>query len=541
MTGVGVGLDQLQRATPIVSAFLLGYVTTLPLVGRLADLRGRLPVLVGALLVFAVGSLVTATAHDLSSATVGRALQGIGGGGLVPATLALVADVWPVRERAVPLGVVGAVQEVGSVLGPLYGALVLAVGSWRTIFWVNVAAAVALAAGLAPRTGRRRNARQNPGTGAVAGLVAAVCSLVCLTVLLLSPTALTEDLTWGELFAPSFTSSTWTSPLALLALAGAAVASWAASRSWSLVALVGEVDIVGAALLAAGLGALVLAFATADPEHQAVSARWPLWSAAALAGLTGFAARQRWARRPLLPAGALAHPAAWGSLVVNLFVGAALVAALVDIPVFARTTRFPDSQLGAALTLALLLVAVPVGAISGGWSARRLAPRWVAAGGTALAALGLLAMSGWDQHALSAPVTAAELLMTGLGFGLAIAPVNAALLAATPATAHGVASALVVAARMVGMLAGLSVLTGVGLRVFYNAQHRIGSPLQLCPTRPTSCPAYEHATRLALVDELNAVFAGAAVCAAVATLVALTVLRLPLAPEPTEAATSAGC
>ncbi len=127
MAGVGLAIDELQRAAPIVSGFLLGYVAVLPLIGRIADLRGRLPVLVGSLVVFALGSLVTAAAYDLPSMVTGRFLQGVGGGGLVPATLALVADIYPPQRRGVPLGVVGAVQELGSVLGPLYGAVVLVV------------------------------------------------------------------------------------------------------------------------------------------------------------------------------------------------------------------------------------------------------------------------------------------------------------------------------------------------------------------------------------------------------------------------------
>ena len=65
MGAVGVPLDQLQRAAPIVSGFLLGYVAMLPLIGRIADLRGRVPVLVAALVLFAVGSLATALSYDL--------------------------------------------------------------------------------------------------------------------------------------------------------------------------------------------------------------------------------------------------------------------------------------------------------------------------------------------------------------------------------------------------------------------------------------------------------------------------------------------
>src|SRR3954466_2696260 len=78
LTGVGVGLDELQRATPIIGGFLLGYTATLPLLGRLADLRGRAPVLIGCLLVFALGSLLTATAGSLGPAVAGRGIQGIG-------------------------------------------------------------------------------------------------------------------------------------------------------------------------------------------------------------------------------------------------------------------------------------------------------------------------------------------------------------------------------------------------------------------------------------------------------------------------------
>ena len=66
MGSVGLSIDQLQRAAPIVSGFLLGYVAMLPLIGRIADLRGRTPVLVAALVVFAFGSLVTAAAYDLA-------------------------------------------------------------------------------------------------------------------------------------------------------------------------------------------------------------------------------------------------------------------------------------------------------------------------------------------------------------------------------------------------------------------------------------------------------------------------------------------
>ena len=155
MAASGLSAEQLQEGAPIISGFLLGYTAVLPLVGRIADLRGRIPVLVGSLVVFALGSMVTASAYDLGSMVTGRVLQGIGGGGLVPATLALVADLYPPRRRGLPLGVVGAVQEFGNVVGPLYGAVVLAFGTWRDIFWINLAVGLVLAAVIRQR-GRAR-------------------------------------------------------------------------------------------------------------------------------------------------------------------------------------------------------------------------------------------------------------------------------------------------------------------------------------------------------------------------------------------------
>ncbi|MDX6222593.1 MAG: hypothetical protein QOD91_1647, partial [Frankiales bacterium] len=120
MSSVGLTTDQLQNATPIVSGFLLGYVALLPLVGRLSDLHGRRPLLVACLVGFATGSAITAGSHTLVWVVAGRFQQGLGGGGLVPVTLALVADEWPAERRSLPLGVVGAVQELGNLLGPLY-------------------------------------------------------------------------------------------------------------------------------------------------------------------------------------------------------------------------------------------------------------------------------------------------------------------------------------------------------------------------------------------------------------------------------------
>jgi hypothetical protein len=227
---------------------------------------------------------------------------------------------------------------------------------------------------------------------------------------------------------------------------------------------------------------------------------------------------------PLVPRGALRRTPAWGSLLVSFFAGAGLVAALIDIPIFARTTVYPDSQLLAALVLVRFLVALPVGAVAGGYLTRRLPAGVVTALGMALATLGFVLMSRWDLTSLSGWPANVPLLVGGLGFGLALAPVNAAVLAATDSGVHGLASAGVVVARMVGMLVGVSALTTIGLRRYYAESRDLPSPMQVCGGT-SRCDAFDELLRQAGIAQEHTVFAGAAVCAAVAGVLALVLFR----------------
>ena len=534
MTSVGLETEELQRAAPIVSGFLLGYVAILPLIGRISDLRGRVPVLIGSLIVFAIGSLVTAAAYDLETIVAGRLIQGIGGGGLIPPTLALVADLWPPHRRGLPLGVVGAVQELGSVLGPLYGAVVLAIGDWRAIFWLNCAVGLVLVAAILPlrtRTSTAAPVEQRPRFD-WPGAALAVLGLAGLTLVMAAPTRLVQDVEIGRAYLPVTGDSRWTTPLALvtfgvvallllrLATARRPLVDW---RAWP--ALARETDLWGAALLTVALGAVIVTFASAEPESGAVSpdAPWLVPIAAAAAG--GFLVRQRRAARPLVPRGALRARPAWGAIVVSFFVGAALIAALVDIPFFARLTVYRDSQLDAALVLVRFLVALPIGALLGGWLLRRVPAHVLTAVAMALSAVAFWHMSTWDATSLASQVETWSLVLAGLGFGLAIAPVNAVLLAHTADAVHGVSSALLIVARMVGMLLGISALTTIGLRAFYDASDKIPPVAELCGAGATLCQTYRDAVRDAGITQLHTVFVGAAVCALVAAVLALVLLR----------------
>lgn len=543
MIAAGVPVDDLQRAAPIISGFLLGYVALLPLAGRLADLHGRRTVLLHALLLFAVGSFVTACSYDLTSMVAGRFLQGLGAGALVPATLALVADLYPPERRGVPLGWVGAAQEVGSVLGPLLGALVLTIGDWRDIFWLNLGVGLLLAflLRMSPRAPAgnpvlsaldraisHRDAVRSQALRLVQ-LVVMPLAAVALALATLRPDRLVESVSWGGPFVgwgESVTGSArWWSPIGVAAIVLAA-AVLVSLRPWRWVRSLHGAGVLSATLIAVALGGVVLAFAGSDPEHDVVSQNGWVWLTLATFALIAFGVHERFGRVRLIPAGTFGTVPAWGALLVSLLTGAALVAAVVDVPLAARLSIHPDSQLGAALLLLRFLIAVPIGAVVGG----RLTHRWRAgdltAVGMTLATIGFIWMASWDAETIGHWSATIPLVVAGFGFGLVIAPVNASMLVATASRVHGLASGMLVVARMIGMLVGLSILTAIGLNRFYAATAALPSLPDVCGGGGR-CAAYDDLLQAAAMSQVQAVFTGAAFCAAVAALVGLATLRAP--------------
>jgi MFS family permease len=456
---VGLTIDRFEQATPIVTGFLGGYVVAMPLLGAYSDARGRAPVYAACMVAFAAGSAVTATSGLWSFAglpwlVTGRVLQGLGGGGLVPLSLALAADLYRGGARTLALGWVAGLQEAGSVFGPLYGAslaaLAASAGGWRFVFWLNLPLAAICAAGLVIAA-RRTTA---------------------------SP-------------APAASSVDW----------------------------------VSAALLGLGLGLLVVAFYPDDPDHRATSA---LLLPAGLAGaivLALYGWRQVRRLEPLVPRELLRSRTFVGAVGSNLLIGAALMVALVDVPVLGRLV-FDLDQLGSGLLLSRFLLGIPLGAVLGGWLGGRVGRQVVAVAGMLLSAAAFLQMSTWPANELTlyiGPFRNADvaLALCGLGFGIVIAPLTAAVLALTRDESHGLATSLVVLARTMGMMVGLSALTAFGLYRFHQI---LGTPVL---TDPDLRARVDHLAKLvaaAFLQEYREIFTVAAAMCALAALVMLATI-----------------
>ncbi|HEV2128725.1 MAG TPA: MDR family MFS transporter [Thermomicrobiales bacterium] len=172
-------LGGLEHLAWVVTAYLVASTATTPLWGKISDLYGRKRIFQTAIVIFLIGSMLCGVAQDMPQLIGFRALQGIGGGGLMSIALAIIGDVIPPRERGRYQGYFGAVFGVSSVAGPLLGGWLTDAISWRWIFYINlpigILALFITSISLQMPLRRREHAIDYLGAGLV---VAAVSSLL---------------------------------------------------------------------------------------------------------------------------------------------------------------------------------------------------------------------------------------------------------------------------------------------------------------------------------------------------------------------------
>lgn len=135
---IGADLGDVELLPWVVTAYLLTSTAVTPLYGKLSDIHGRRPVLISAILIFIFGSVLCAVAPTMLVLVIARAIQGLGGGGLVALSQTVIADIATPRERMRFMGYISSVFMVSSIAGPVLGGVFAEHLHWSLIFWINV-------------------------------------------------------------------------------------------------------------------------------------------------------------------------------------------------------------------------------------------------------------------------------------------------------------------------------------------------------------------------------------------------------------------
>lgn len=453
----------LSRLSWVVTVYVLAATATTPLYGRISDLVGRRPLYAIGVGFFLLGSAFAAVAQSLEQLIAARVVQGIGAGGLIGLTFAVVADLAPGRSRGRYQGYFGAVFAVGSIAGPLLGGFVAqqsgwpdGFAAWRWIFLANVPLGLVGLALVLPGV-PRRTGPPAPVRVDVPGALLLVTG-VCAALLVAE---------WGGRRYP------WSSP-PVLALAGTAVL-------------------------------LLVAFLL-----------WEVRLGRARPG-TG-----RWVAAPLVPLRMFAEPVLRTAVPVAAAVGAITFGAIIYLSLYLQITRGLGPA-AAGLHLVPMMVGVLLGSTGSGAVISRVGRyEFFPALGTGLAALGLLLLA--RLGVASSPLAlGVDIFLLGLGLGLVTQVVVLAVQNAVSRPQLGAATGTVTFFRQLGGSFGAAVFGAIltaGLAAGAAGADVVGDPARL----RTVAPAEARAAVTAFVDALHVVFLSAAAIMVVAFLLSLRLL-----------------
>ena len=388
-------LGGLEHIAWVVTAYLLAITVVTPLYGKLGDLYGRKLVLQVALTVFLIGSALCGMAQGMSELIVFRAIQGLGGGGLMVSAQAAIGDVVPPRQRGRYTGLFGAVFGVSSVAGPLIGGFFTTHLSWRWIFYINL-------------------------------------------------------------------------PLGAVALAALAVALPSVSERVSH-----AIDYLGAALLAVGLSAIVLATTLGGTTYAWDSAQIIALIVVGIAGVAAFLWAESRAAEPILPLRLFGNRVFAVTSAIGFVIGFALFGALTYLPLFQQVVRgYSPTESG--LQLVPVMAGVLIGSIGSG-QVITATGRYKAfpIAGTAIAAVGMLLLARLDRGS-SVWYSGVSMLIMGLGLGLVMQVLVLAVQNAVDYSELGVATSGATLFRSMGGSLGTAALGAVFTARVGDA--RVGSP-----------------------------------------------------------------
>lgn len=407
VSDLNINTADIDRYIWIVNAYLIAYIAAIPLAGRISDLVGRRSVFLACLGIFLIGSILCATSSSLENLIFARAVQGLGGGGLLPVTIALAGDLFSRKQQLGVIGTIASVETLGWIVGPSYGAVITTLSSnaneaWRWVFLLNLPIGIAVIwftrhsiAGTSETESRHR-LRQLDMPGAL--LLTGAIVFACL--------GLTSS---GEI----------------------------AGQTNGLRAFGG----------------------TPNP----LADQLPLLGAIAIISLAGFWFRQRTARSPILPSEILADRGFGAAIVANFLIGTVMMIGIVNVPVVvALLISGADVSWTSALLLAPLTVGIAVTAALGGKIGERVSSNGIVTAGTVLTGSGMFSLYPL-LDSLNVWLMIPGLALAGLGIGLLLPPLGAISLRLSTDQHRGVASSTLIMVRLLGMTIGISGLSAIGV------------------------------------------------------------------------------